>query len=111
VVRKPWRAVLALTVLAKLCGVPMEQRQIAQFARGLAQPQRRALGCRRDPDQPRRYAVPSESTFQRALAAVDHLRFEPLLLQWQNQQLGADTDPLIAIDGKHLRRSGRHRPG
>jgi len=50
--------------------------------------------------------VPSESTFQRALAAVDHRRFGPVLLQWQNQQLGPDTDPLIAIDGKHLRRSG-----
>jgi hypothetical protein len=31
---------------------------------------------------------------------------EPLLLQWQDQLLETDTDPLIAIDGKHLRRSG-----
>jgi hypothetical protein len=84
----------------------MGQRQIAEFGRGLTQPQRRALSCRRDPDHPRQYAVPSESTFQRALAAVDHRRFEPLLLSWQDQQLAPDTDPLIAIDGKHLRRSG-----
>lgn len=102
----PCRAVLGLLVAAKLCGVPMGQRQIAEFARSLTQPQRRALGCRRDPDPPGRYAVPAESTFQRALAAVDHHRFEPLLLQWQHQQLSPDTDPLIAIDGKHLRRSG-----
>ena len=102
----PWRAVLALIVLAKLCGVRMGQRQIAEFARGLTHPQRRALCCRRDPDCPRHYAVPGESTFQRALVAVDHRRFEPLVLAWQNQQLGPDTDPLIAIDGKHLRRSG-----
>lgn len=102
----PWRAVLALIVLAKLCGVKMGQRQIAEFARQLTHPQRRALGCRRDPNNPRQYTVPAESTFQRALAAVDHQRFEPLLLQWQNQQLGPQTDPLIAIDGKHFRRSG-----
>lgn len=102
----PWRAVLALLVLAKLCGVPMGQRQIAEFARGLTKPQRRALGCRRDPDHPGRYVVPSESTFQRALAAVELERFQPLLLQWQDLQLGPPADPLIAIDGKHVRRSG-----
>jgi len=102
----PWRAVLGIIVAAKLCGVPMGQRQIAEFARNLTKPQRRALRCRRDPDHPGRYLVPAESTFQRALAAVDHHRFEPRLLQWQNQQLPPDTDPLIAIDGKYLRRSG-----
>jgi hypothetical protein len=102
----PWQAVLAIIVLAKLCGIKMGQRQIAEFARQLTKPQRRALGCRRDPDNPGYYTVPAESTFQRALAAVDHRGFEPLLLQWQNQQLGPASDPLIAIDGKHLRRSG-----
>jgi len=86
--------------------VPMGQRQIAEFARQLTNPQRRALCCRRNPNDPRHYDVPAESTFQRALAAVDPERFEALLLQWQNQQLAPDTDRLIAIDGKHLRRSG-----
>jgi len=102
----PWRAILGIMMLAKLCGVPMGQRQIAEFARTLTHPQRRALCCRRDPHNARHYEVPAESTFQRALAAVDHTRLEPLLLQWQNQHLGPDTDPLIAIDGKYLRRSG-----
>ena len=102
----PWRAVLGIIVLAKLCGVPMGQRQIAEFARSLTQPQRRALRCRRDPDAPRRYAVPSESTYQRALAAMDHHRFDPLMIEWQHQQLGPAQDDLIAIDGKRLRRSG-----
>jgi hypothetical protein len=101
-----WRTVLAIIVLAKLCGVQMGQRQIAEFARQLTNPQRRALCCRRNLNDPRHYDVPSESTFQRALAAVDQGRFEALLLQWQNQQLAPDTDQLIAIDGKHLRRSG-----
>jgi hypothetical protein len=105
----PWRAVLAILVLAKLCGVAMGQRQIAEFARGLTKPQRRALGCRRsDPEHPAPcgYAVPAESTYQRALAAIDHHRFDPLLLQWQHRQLGPVQDDLIAIDGKRLRRSG-----
>jgi hypothetical protein len=105
----PWRAVLAILALAKLCGVPMGQRQVAEFARGLTKPQRRALGCRRrdaDPPDPRGYAVPAESTFQRALAAMDHHRFDPLLIQWQHAHLGPVADDLIAIDGKHLRRSG-----
>lgn len=102
----PWRAVLGIIVAAKLCGVPMGQRRIAEFTRSLTKPQRRALRCRPDPDHPGQYLVPAESTFQRALASVDHCRFEPLLLQWQNQQLPPHTDPLIAIDGKYLRRSG-----
>src|SRR5574341_77676 len=105
----PWRAVLGLIALAKLCGVLMGQRQVAEFVRSLTKPQRRAMGCRRsDPahPDPTGYALPAESTFQRALAAVDHHRFDPLILQWQHQQLGPVKDDLIAIDGKYLRRSG-----
>jgi hypothetical protein len=102
----PWRAVLAIIVLAKLCGVKMGQRHIAEFARALTKPQRRALGCRRDPECPGRFEVPAESTFQRALVDLDFTRLQPLLLRWQDELLGADEDPLIAIDGKHLRRSG-----
>jgi hypothetical protein len=98
--------VLNIICLAKLCGILMGQRQIAEFARCLTHPQRRALGCRRNPDDPRHYDVPSESTFQRALVEIDHTSLEPLLLQWQDQRLGANTDGLIAIDGKHVRRSG-----
>jgi len=81
-----WRSVLGLIVLAKLCGVRMGQRQIAEFARQLTHPQRRALGCRREPQHPRRCVVPAESTFQRALVAIDLKRFEPLLLHWQNER-------------------------
>jgi hypothetical protein len=103
----PWRSVLGLIVLAKLCGVRMGQRQIAEFARQLTHPQRRALGCRRDRQNPRQCVVPAESTFQRALVEIDLTSFEPLMLQWQNEQPpSAAPDPLIAIDGKRLRRSG-----
>lgn len=102
----PWPAVLNIICLAKLCGIAMGQRQIAEFGRSLTQPQRRALGCRRASDNPRYHVAPSESTFQRALAKIDHTRLETLLLQWQDQHLEPDADCLIAIDGKHLRRSG-----
>jgi class 3 adenylate cyclase len=37
---------------------------------------------------------------------VDHHRLDPLIIQWQHRQLGPVHDDLIAIDGKHLRRSG-----
>jgi hypothetical protein len=105
----PWRAVVAIILAAKLCGVAMGQRQIAEFARRLSKPQRRALGCRRsDPahPDPKGYAVPAESTFQRALTLLDADRLNALLIEWQHQQLGPAPDALIAIDGKHLRRSG-----
>ena len=102
----PWRAVLAIIVAAKLCGVLMGQRHIAEFARALTKPQRRALGCRRNPQCPSQFEVPAESTFQRALVGLDFKKLQPLLLRWQEAQLGPPEDPLIAIDGKHLRRSG-----
>lgn len=101
----PWRAIVGIVVLAKLCGVAMGQRPIATFGQRLTQPQRRALRCRRAEDSGP-YVVPSESTYQRALAAWDWQKFQPLLLRWQDRQLGALTDPLIAIDGKKVKRSG-----
>ncbi len=100
----PWRAILGIVVLAKLCGVLLGQRHIAEFALRLSQPQRRALRCRKNIDGS--YAVPAESTYQRALAALDFACLQPLLLEWQGQQLGPDHDPLIAIDGKHLKSGG-----
>ena len=104
----PWSAILGIVVLAKLCGVRMGQRQVATFARELSQPQRRSLNCRRDPGRPGKYVVPSESTYQRAIIAVNLDIFEPLLLRWQDEQIGPTNDALIAIDGKHQRRSGGH---
>lgn len=67
------------------------------------------MGCRRsdaDHPDPRGYAVPAESTYQRALAATDHHRFDPLLLLWQRAPRGPGPEDLIALDGKRRRRSG-----
>ena len=103
---QPWRAVLGIIVLAKLAGTHLGQRHIAEFAKQLTRPQRRALRCLPEQTEPTGYLVPSESTFQRALADLDFAAFEPLLLAWQTLALGPDTDTHIAIDGKALRRTG-----
>jgi hypothetical protein len=98
----PWRAVLGILGLAKLAGVPGAQRDVADFADLLTQPQRRHLGCRREPES-RRYAVPGASTFFRALAAVDYLALEAVVLGWQHDVLGpADPNEVVVLDGKTI---------
>lgn len=96
----PWPAVLGILCLAKLAGVPGAQREIADFARRLTKPQRRQLGCRRDPDTGK-YTVPGASTFFRALAAVDYRCLERVVVDWQNDLLGPeDPTALVVLDGK-----------
>ena len=99
----PWRAVLGIIILAKLAGTHLGQRHIAEFALTLTRPQRRALRCAQDENEPTGYLVPSESTYQRALAGLDFSALEPLLIEWQKTVLPQDTDWLIAIDGKAMR--------
>ena len=104
--RHGWGGVLGVLSLAKLAGVAGCQRDIANFAKRLTQPQRRQLGCRRNPETGR-YEVPSQSTIFRALAKVDYLSFEKVVLDWQNDWLGpADPEELIALDGKTLINGG-----
>ncbi|HWT82517.1 MAG TPA: transposase family protein, partial [Candidatus Methylomirabilis sp.] len=104
--RHPWPAVLGIVCLAKLAGVAGAQRDIARFARRLDQRQRRHLGCWRNPQTGRR-EVPSQSTFFRALKAVDYEALEPLLVGWQDDLLGpADPKELIVLDGKAARGAG-----
>lgn len=98
--RHPWRAALGVVALAKLAGVPGAQREIADFAKRLTQPQRRQLGCWRNP-QTDRYEVPSQSTCYRVLRHVDYPSFERVVLDWQNDWLGpADLKELVVLDGK-----------
>ena len=104
--RHPWPAVLGIVCLAKLAGVAGAQRDIARFAKRLDQRQRRHLGCWRNPKAGRR-EVPSQSTFFRALKAVDYEALEPLLVGWQDDLLGpADPNELIVLDGKAARGAG-----
>jgi hypothetical protein len=58
--------------------------------------------------RPNEYEVPSESCFLRVLQGVSALEVEAILLAWQDQVLGPNTDPLVAIDGKTLKHSGAH---
>jgi len=99
---QPWPAILGILTLAKLAGVPGAQREIAAFARRLTKPQRRQLGCRRDP-RTGEYQVPGASTFFRALKAVDYLTVERVVVNWQNDLLGPeDPNDLIVLDGKSV---------
>ncbi len=104
--RHPWPAVLGIVCLAKLAGVAGAQRDIARFAKRLDQRQRRHLSCWRNPKTWLR-EVPSQSTFFRALKAVDYDALEPLLVGWQDDLLGpADPQELVVLDGKVARGTG-----
>ena len=99
---QPWPAILGILCLAKLAGVPGSQDDVAAFAKRLTQPQRRQLGCWRDPKTGRR-EVPSRSTFFRALKALNYLSLEKTLLGWQDDLLGPqDPKELVVLDGKVL---------
>ena len=64
----PLWSLVAITLLAHLCGAPRGQKDLAKFAKGLSQAQRRALGVRRQPDG---YPAPSQPTFCRMMEHMD----------------------------------------
>jgi hypothetical protein len=47
----------------------------------------------------------------RVLQGISELEVETVTLAWQDQVLGPNTDPLVAIDGKTLKHSGVHLVG
>jgi predicted transposase YbfD/YdcC len=99
----PLSGALAMVACAHLCGAPRGHRDLKAFARRFTQAQLRALGVRRDP-KTGRYPSPSKATFGRVLRAVDPLRVEAALLDWQRQVRGpAPPGQLLAADGKELR--------
>ena len=99
----PLSGALAMVACAHLCGAPRGHRDLKAFARRFTQAQLRALGVRRNP-KTRRYPSPSKATFGRVLRAVDPLRVEAALLDWQTQVRGkAPQEDLLAADGKALR--------
>ena len=102
--------VLAIAACAKMAGVIGGYSGVASYARNLTRPQRRALHCWFNP-KTNEYEVPSESCFLRVLQGVSPLEVESLTLAWQDQVLGPNTDPLVAIDGKTLQHSGVHLAG
>lgn len=100
----PLWSLLAIYLLAVLCGAPRGSKDLAKFARKLSQAQRRALGIR-----PRhgRYPAPSQPTFWRLLQEVSGDQLEQILLAVQEQLRGpAPKDELIALDGKEPKHGG-----
>ena len=107
----PWRAVLGLLVLGQLCGTHLGPRHLAEFARALTKPQRRALCCRRDPDHPGRYLVPSETTFQRALATVDQSVKKQFPISSSRMSLARFNSPTASAPGLITRPWDPNTPG
>jgi hypothetical protein len=102
----PLWSLIAMAVLAHLCGAPRGQKELAKFAKGLSQAQRHALGVRR---QGKDYPAPSQPTFCRMMKHLDDDQLEEILLRIQLQLRGpAPKDELIVLDGKEPRQGGGH---
>ena len=99
-------SLVTVLVCAALCGVHRGQRDLAAFAAELTPAQMLALRFPRR-GNPRRYAVPKETTFFRLLSHLNSRAVEQALLAWQNHVLGplAPEDDQVSIDGKELRGS------
>lgn len=94
-------------MLAHWCGAPRGQKDLAKFAKGLSQAQRRALGIRQQDD--RSYPAPSQPTFCRLMEHIDDDALEKIFLRVQEQIRGpAPTEELIVLDGKEPRHGGGH---
>jgi hypothetical protein len=100
----PLWSLLAICLLAMLCGAPRGSKDLAKFARKLSQAQRRALGIR-----PRhgRYPTPSQPTFWRLLQEVSGAKLEQILLSVQAHLRGpAPKNELVVLDGKEPKHGG-----
>jgi hypothetical protein len=102
----PLWSLVAIALLAHLCGAPKGQKDLAKFAKGLSQAQRRALGIRQQAGD---YPAPSQPTFCRLMERIDARALENIFLQIQQQVRGpAPADELIVLDGKEPRHGGGH---
>jgi uncharacterized protein DUF4338/DDE family transposase len=103
----PLWSLVAICVLAHLCGAPRGQKDLAKFAKGLSRAQRRALGIRRQDEGD--YPAPSQPTFCRMMGHIDDDALERIFLQVQEQIRGpTPADQLIVLDGKQPRHGGGH---
>jgi hypothetical protein len=100
----PLGSLLAIYLLAVLCGAPRGSKDLAKFARKLSQAQRRALGIR---DRHGRYPAPSQPTLWRLFEEIDGTQLEQALRAVQEQLRGPPPkDELIALDGKEPKHGG-----
>ena len=101
----PLWSMLTILLLATLCCAPRGQKDLAKFARGLSQAQRRALGIR--PNAQGKYPAPTQPTFCRLLQRVDARKVEEVILAIQEQVRGpAPKEHLIVFDGKQPKHGG-----
>lgn len=108
----PPASVLAVTVMAQLCGWHGGYRDYAAFARRLTQAQRRALGfhvkaTRKGKRGVRECSSPGKDVFHHVLCTVDAKRVERALVQAQEVVRGpVPAGEGVAIDGKELAHGG-----
>jgi len=101
----PLWSLLTLVLLAVLCEAPRGQKDLEKFARGFSQPQRRALGIRRN--RQGKYPAPHQSTFCRFFQHVDGRKVEEAILAIQEQVRGkSPKEDLIVLDGKEPKHGG-----
>jgi hypothetical protein len=101
----PLWSLLTLVLLAMLSGAPRGQKDLAKFARRLTQPQRRALGIRRNPQG--KYPAPCQSTFCRLFQRVDGAKVNETIQAIQDQIRGKPpADELVVLDGKEPKHGG-----
>jgi len=99
-------SLVAIALLAHLCGAPGGQKDLAKFAKGLSQDQRRALGVRRQHGE---YPAPSQPTFCRMMEHISPEELEQILLRAQEQiRRPASSDGHIVLDGKEPRHGDGH---
>ena len=102
----PVHALLTIMAAAHLSESPRGQKDLAKFAGGLSQSQRRAVGIRRRAGS-RHYGAPDQSTFSRMMGRVDAGIVAKVLIDWQEAVRGpVPDDEIIAIDGKVPAHSG-----
>lgn len=101
----PIAGMVCLIVMAMATGVRQGPDDLEKYADTLSQPQRRALGFRRD-RRTGRHRSPKKTTFTRVLAGVDAQVLERALLGWQQRLTGPVQDPWVIVDGKKMRHGG-----
>ncbi|MBN8249645.1 MAG: DUF4338 domain-containing protein [Verrucomicrobia bacterium] len=95
----PLWSLLGIQLMAHLAGAPRGQKDLAIFARGLSEAQRRALGVRAN--RQGNHPAPSQSTFCRMQQQVGVDRVAQVLKDIQRQLRGEPPpEELIVLDGK-----------
>jgi hypothetical protein len=97
-IRHPFRSVLALSVMAALCGMRTYEA-MAEWAKDLPKEILKRLRCWC-------HQAPSEPTFRRVLQSVDAEEVDLKVSDWLSRQEIYRKAKAIALDGKTLRGSG-----